>query len=402
MQIRKIISVLLCASMLFALAACNPKTEETAEATSEVSESTEASSEETTTKSTQPTVTETTAVIDGLYDPNNPNAVNPVTGVQDMNPLCVGNRIIGVSVNNYYESFPQRGISTADAIFEFETEAGKTRFVALFADLDQCPEIGSMRSGRYVSTDLCMSINAVFLYWGANELVKGYMKSVGLDYVDGNMCSASFYSADENGDVELPKNCFFWREQDWKNSKKYENTGVSNGTYLKASMEKYEIDPKGDAPLLFNFVKGENASLANAQDCAEVNVYFSSAVPDSNFKYDASKGLYMKSAKGQPQVDETTGEQIGFTNVFVVFANIHQKDSQPDLRDASFTEGGTGYYLSNGKIVNFTWTQENKTSPFKYFTEDGQELQVNIGKSFICIVDNDVQDKTTVYSTVEE
>ena len=110
----------------------------------------------------------------------------------------------------------------------------------------------------------------------------------------------------------------------------------------------------------------------------------------------------MKSAKGQPQIDETTGEQIGFTNVFVVFANIHQKDSQPDLRDATFTDGGTGYYLSNGKIVNFTWTQENKTSPFKYYTEDGQELQVNIGKSFICIVDNDVQDKTTVYNTVEE
>ena len=148
MQIRKIISVLLCSSMLFAMAACNAKTEETTEPTSEVSESTEASSEETTTKSTQPTVTETTAVIEGLYDPSNPNAVNPVTGVQDMNPSCVGNRIIGVSVNNYYESFPQRGISNADAIFEFETEAGKTRFIALFADLDQCPEIGSMRSGR--------------------------------------------------------------------------------------------------------------------------------------------------------------------------------------------------------------------------------------------------------------
>ena len=398
MHKRRIISAMLGATMLFSLAACSSKTEETTELTT-TSETTAAPTTEEETTTTEEEVIETTVLeVSDLYDPSNPNAVNPVTGVQDMDPANVGKRIVGISVNNYYEALPQRGVSQADAIYEFETEAGKTRFVALFADVNKVPLIGSLRSARYMSTDICRSLNAVFIHWGGNKYVINYINESNVDHVEGNNCAASFKSADENGQVDLPKNTFFWRNQDWK-SRSLEHTGVSNGTHILEAIEHYNIDLNGESPLLFNFTKAPSKNLENAGDCAEINVVFSQAIQDCNFKYDPTTNLYMKSAKGKPQIDETTGEQIGFTNVVVLYCDIHQKDIQPDLRDATFTDGGEGWYVSNGKIVKITWDQETKDDPFKLYAEDGSELCVNIGKSYICIVDNDVMDQTTITET---
>ena len=401
MQKRKIVSALLGISMILSLTACSKTAVESTESAAPT-ESTAAPTETTATSETT-VVTETTAAIEGLYDPSNPYAINPITGVQDMDPNNVGYRIAAVSLNNYYESLPQKGVSTPDVIFEFETEASKTRFIALYADLNNCPLIGCLRSGRYVSTDICNSLNAVFFYWGANPLVTTYMNNTKLDRVDANKCSAGYYYADENGMADISANCFFWRDKDWKDAGRIqENTGVSNGYYLKQAWDYYGIEKMAEVPLLFNFVKGGSMSLENAADCSEINVALTPVINDSNFVYDAEKGLFMKSANGKPQVDVTTGEQIGFTNVFVLFVNIHGKDTQPDLKDASFLEGGTGYYCSNGKICKITWTQEDYYSQFRYFTEDGNELEVNIGKSYIGIVDNDYEDLTTIYNASGE
>ena len=86
--------------------------------------------------STQATeATATTTAVTTATEPfptagDNPFAVNPLTGVQDMNPDNVGKRSISVSINNHPEALPSRGISVADVIYEFETEGGQTRCTA--------------------------------------------------------------------------------------------------------------------------------------------------------------------------------------------------------------------------------------------------------------------------------
>ena len=163
-----------------------------------------------------------------------------------------------------------------------------------------------------------------------------------------------------------------------------------------------QIDMKGEQPMLFNFVKHPSKDITeNGIDCPEINVVMSPSLKDPVFKYDPETNLYYKEANHKPQIDETNGEQLALTNVFVFFCDIHQKDIQPDLRDATFTNGGIGYYLSNGKLVTFKWTQENKDTPFKLYNDNDEELEVNIGKSYICIVDNDYTEDTT-YKTADE
>ena len=49
-----------------------------------------------------------------------------------------------------------------------------------------------------------------------------------------------------------------------------------------------------------------------------------------------------------------------------------------------------------------TWTKANEDSPARYFDESGNEITINQGKTWVCIVRNNYQDRFGVYATEEE
>ena len=74
-------------------------------------------------------------------------AVNPITGLQTMDPNNVGMRSVAVVINNSHAAIPQRGISAADAIYEYQTEGGQTRLLAV-----SFPRILQQETTPYSST----------------------------------------------------------------------------------------------------------------------------------------------------------------------------------------------------------------------------------------------------------
>ena len=54
----------------------------------------------------------------------------------------------------------------------------------------------------------------------------------------------------------------------------------------------------------------------------------------ATFTYDAEKMQYLKQINGNPQIDAVTGEQLGFTNVFVLETEISIRD---DVGPVSYT-----------------------------------------------------------------
>ena len=50
---------------------------------------------------------------------------------------------------------------------------------------------------------------------------------------------------------------------------------------------------------------------------------------------------------------------------------------------------GEGYYAVNGKMVPITWKKGSLTSPTQYFDAYGNELVLNVGKTYIAIVPSD-------------
>ena len=399
MNYKKITAAALIAAMAVPFGACSNNTVETINIAAPTETSATAETVATTTAAeTEPVVTTTLSSTE-LFDPSNPMALNPITGIQDMDPTNVGRRSVAVVVNNCHAAMPQRGISQADAIYEYQTEGGQTRLLCLFADVNTIPEIGSLRSARILSTDLAAGNNSVFIHFGRNARVPDHISAYGIDHIDGNSCSAGVYSSSNYADgyVELPSGLFFWRDAVWKSQRAIEHTAVTDGRHILEAIEYNEINMiDNENNMLFNFVPGNSADLENGDPCDSINVYFSGTNDDAFFQYDPLTGLYSKSQYGNPQIDETNGTQITFTNVFVLYANI-QPHGDTTI-DAYLEDGGEGWYVSDGRVVPITWSKSGVNDPIVVYNENGQELEVNRGRSYICIVDNDMESLTTITS----
>ena len=399
MKKKTLASFLVLAISLTAAAACS---KEEPEETYVTKQETSATTTEATTTTTVPT--EDTDIYGDLYDPNNPLAVNPVTGVQDMDPENIGMRSVAVVVNNCYAAIPQRGISQADVIYEYETEGGQTRLLCLFADVNTIPEIGSLRSARILSTDLAAGNNSIFVHYGRNARVPDHIDEWGIDHIDGNNCSAGSYSSNnyEDGYVPLGTGLFFWRDATWLSQRALEHTAVSDGAHISEAIDYFGIEREGDTPLLFHYVPDNSVDIAGGQDCAEINVYFSATNDDALFTYDPTTGLYTKCQYGAPQIDMTNDEQVAVTNIIVCYADIELWGGDNYTVDAELEDGGEGWYVSGGKVVPITWDKDSPNDLIVLYNENGQEVEVNRGTTYICIVDDDYEDMTTITATLEE
>lgn len=346
------------------------------------------------TKSVDETVeTEEPEVVleDPLYDPSIPYLVNPLTGVQDMDPENEGKRSVGIVINNCAAALPQRGVSQADAIFEYETEGGQTRCLAMFADVNAVPEMGSLRSARIVASDLCAGTNSIFIHYGRNARVPDHIAQYGIDHIDGNNCSAGSYNSKnyDDGYVPLSSGLFFWRDSTWLSQRALEHTAVSDGRHIAEGIEHHKIELEGESPFLFNFVPDNSKDIAlRGEPCSEINVYFSATNDDALFTYDPETNLYYKSEYGKPQIDETNGEQIAVTNVVVIFPNVRHNADGYTL-DFYLQDGTGALYISNGKLVQCIYEKKHPNDPIKLYDFEGNEVEVNRGKSYICVVNSD-------------
>ena len=59
-----------------------------------------------------------------------------------------------------------------------------------------------------------------------------------------------------------------------------------------------------------------------------------------------------------------------------------------DLQELTQVGEGEGYYCTDGKAIAITWKKDSQKSKTKYYTQDGQELLLNPGKTWISIVGN--------------
>ena len=80
-------------------------------------------------------------------------------------------------------------------------------------------------------------------------------------------------------------------------------------------------------------------------------------------------------------------EQLAVENVFVLYTTIcGHGDTTVDVY---FEQGGEGYYISEGRMCHVTWTKPSPNEKIRIFNDAGEEVEVNRGVSYVCIVDTD-------------
>lgn len=324
-------------------------------------------------QTTAVTQTETTAETTTTTQPLPERSYDPLTGLRTLDPQAEGKRPIAVMINNLRAALPQYGIEAADVIYELPVEGGITRLMAVYADYQSMPNVCSVRSCRYYYPILCLGMDAFYCHWGSDQTIAlETLKRTGIDHFDGGYLYGSV----------------FFRDSARLSTYSSEHTGYLDGGKIGAYIESHgyrtDRDEMHQDPM-FRFVS-EEAQFTPADLTAQnITLQFSKAYY-STFTYDAETGVYLKQHSGKLHIDQNTGNQLAFKNVFVLKTEIHTREDGY-LMDVALT-GGTGYYAANGGMQPITWQKESEASPIRVYDADGAELNVNPGKSYIGIIGN--------------
>ena len=295
-------------------------------------------------------------------------AVNPITGIRDMDKDNDGKRPIAIMINNIKKATPQVGITECDMFYEIEAEGGITRIMGLFADVSEVPTIGAIRSAREYFVDVAIGYNAIFSHYGTSTNAKKRISQYSVDNLDG---------------MYLPDT--YWRDPVRKETMGLEHSALTSGEKLEEIIAKKKYNMTNDKSYkFFDFYDVNNFTADGTSSANKISVKFSRSVT-AEFEYDQTEKLYSKSQFGAPHVDDK-GKQIKVTNVIVIYTSISVYDDEGHLKvDLS---SGKGYYCSGGKMKEIKWTKGDVSNPIKYYNTDGTELTVNAGKTYVCVARN--------------
>ncbi|MCH5189752.1 MAG: DUF3048 domain-containing protein [Oscillospiraceae bacterium] len=332
---------------------------------------------------------------DGTTEPAYPANINPLTGLE-MSESAAGKRPVAIMVENSPAARPQWGLSTPDIVIEGLVEGGITRMMWIYADVSQVPKVGPVRSARHDYVELAYGMNAVFAHWGGSKPAYSLLSSLaskGYLDVDGKFIGT-------NGN-ESQKGYYFFKDPTHSNAT--EHCGYTTGAYLAAAMESKKIDTaqtKEDWAPFTVITSGDRTPYGEATSgtCSSITVTFSSSYKHT-FKYDAEKGLYLNFMNTSPMLDGNTKEQMAVKNVIVMYTNVtgYQTSNQGDqkLREWDLT-GGDALYVSNGYGEKITWKKGDASSPLKFYGQDGKELTINRGQTWIGVIPNGNRELTQV------
>ena len=303
-------------------------------------------------------------------------------------------RPVAVMVNNIANSQrqnarPQRGIGSADLLIEAKVEGGITRLCAVFSDADSIPEVGPIRSGRDQFLQLLMPWNILYYHDGESIFCTQFVNVYG--YSGLNIGGKSYFNT--------PTHPIFSHRNNRGRDVAYEHTEFTSGKEIckAASDAKISLYAPSEGTI-FHFADYRTDAvndLADAPSARSILITHSASYKTS-FAYNSWNRNYKMSMysnrtkKFESAMDELTGKQLTFANVVVCFANIaaYAGDSH-DVQEVQYVEGGQAYLFTSGGVQTGRWEKDHPTHPIRLYTDAGEEMTLNRGKTYFALVDND-------------
>lgn len=285
---------------------------------------------------------------------------NPLTGIKNLTKSNVGTRPVAVMVNNISTAQGvQTGLNAADIVYETEVEGGITRLMAVYKNFGAVGQIGSVRSARYPYVDLALGHDAIYVHCGQDPIYCApHLKDIDDMSVDTGIVGAKRI----------------------KNGLSSEHTLYVFGNELWPALTK-KFKPTTNSYMWQNFADEEETVTLTGGGADKVEIPF--PVLKTVFEYDAASGLYTRYSRGNEMKDYVTNESVTVKNIFILMTSI---SNYPDgkHRRVDLT-GGTGYYIVNGAYTPVKWQKGGEREPIKITDENGGELKVNAGRSWVCI-----------------
>ena len=290
---------------------------------------------------------------------------------QWINKKLAKKRPVSCMLGNTQSALPQYGISQADVIYEAPVEGGLTRLMGIFQDYETIEKLGSVRSSRLYYAYYSMGFDAIYLHYGQASYATGFLQSGQIDDLNGLDYEVDKAVIYRDSSRKAPHNAYATGE------------GLLAGLELKQYRTEYRDGFEGhykfaadDAPVKLNGKNSKKADVVRAGYLAN----------EPYFEYNAKDGLYYRYQYGSQHTDGSNGEQLAVKNIIVQNSAVRTLDDNGYLEIATTGEG-TGWFVTNGKMIDITWKCGDSFSPTRYYDGDGNEITLNQGKTWVCIVD---------------
>ena len=251
---------------------------------------------------------------------------------------------------------PIYGISKSDLIVEFPIEDGSSRLVAYTTNAEVMWKIGSLRATRSFISNMSNFFGGVVVAYGNDDKV--------------------VYDAWETKDIVLDlsqySDCYYIENTLYV----YTTENMVDVAINRMSASSNLIGYK-NAPYTFSDEK-----MSGVTDALKVAIPYSvDNITNLHYTELSEKYLYYKG--DARRMDMLTGENVAFTNVFVLFSNATTYENSDGTELVMDTvSGGRGYYISMGGLTEFVWSTD-KNGELVFTDLRGEVLKVNRGNAYI-------------------
>jgi hypothetical protein len=307
------------------------------------------------------------------YGPSGfPTDVNPLTGLQVTDPNLLNRRPLAIKVSNLPRNVrPQWGLSLADIVYEYYTEEGTTRFIALFLGKN-ADAVGPIRSARLFDGNIIRMYKAVMAFGSGDIRVRNRLYST--EYA--NRLVSEY-------PVQCPPMC------------RYEPNGANHLITNTADLTKYAKQQGIDNGrqnldgMYFN-----QTPPAGGQSVDHVYARFSAAIYN-RWDYDPAARKFVRSAETTddltlganeiyaPLTDRLTNEPITADNLVVALVPHEYFLVVPEIVDMKFTGTGTAYIFRDGQAYKVKWNRPAAESVLTLTGEDGKPFPFKPGNTWV-------------------
>lgn len=353
MKINKIYSLVLVLGISVSLTACGSKVEEV-----------ETSTPSTTPRVTAQATTDTSIVPDGTYF-SETTGLPISTDIKDQRPIAA-------MIDSENIALPSYGISDADIIYDMMNNVRNgriTRFMAIYKDYANVPQIGSIRSTRTTNIWLAAEWNAILCHDGQSKYAVEHLAN---DYAEQHI--SGIFGRIDNGKARefteyiLPD----------------EVINGANDYGYDLNYNQYKQD--GDH---FNFIKyNSELNISTFKNATYVSLPFDHN--ETTLSYNSSTSTYDLSMYGELDVDANNDKVLSFTNVLLIDCPFTEYPEDGYVYYHIVDGSGDGYYLTNGKMEPITWEKSGEKGITHYYDVNGNDLEMNRGKTYVSLVPSDV------------
>jgi hypothetical protein len=301
----------------------------------------------------------------------------PLTGLAVSDPALLERRPLAIKVQNATISRPQYGLPEADIVYEHLTEAGITRFTAIYL-CQEVEKVGSTRSARFIDLEIPAMYKSLLAFSGTSAGL--YPKFLNADFYDREFCYGWGLHADG-----------FYRDKELREQGiPIEHTLFADAVKIWEIAEEQGINE----PQELREMHFSDSVPEGGQPATHVHIPYPHRDMIVDYRYEEEMGAYLRWDGDEAHIDAASGEQISVTNVVVIYAthvdtDIYEDEPRRNHPSVQIQLWGTGpaVVFRDGQAFEGLWARPKRENMVVFRDSTGQiPIPLKPGNTWIELV----------------